>query len=227
MRPWSFPDLPRLFPTYWQLSADQTTKVHRVPIRNIQVMAIWKFRYRQLFGKSVKKWLDRYQTLQPHADAWKGPAYQIIAWSVRNCQSYPIFSLLVGRSVGGVARPQFFLFCSPKTWQEHPTYVPEHIADISETKIENWFSSTILVDTERGDQFILGFDNILGAFFKTSHFGEELACFLYPYGGLRLQLKTSFAMKKRKMNDFLEKKDDTSPEIVHVLPYRDSSIKKT
>ena len=111
-------------------------------------MAIWKFRYRQFFGKSgwsVKKWLDRYQMLQPHADAWKGPAYQIIAWSVRNCQSYPIFSLLVGRSVGGVARPQFFLFCSPKTWQEHPTYVPEHIADISETKIENWFSSTILM----------------------------------------------------------------------------------
>ena len=160
-------------------------------------MAIWKFCYRQLFGKlgwSVKKWLDRYQTLQPHvdawkgpvyqisarlarncrsypifsllvgrsgwsvtkrldryqmlqphADAWKGPAYQIIAWSVRNCQSYPIFSLLVGRSVGGVARPQFFLFCSPKTWQEHPTYVPEHIADISKTKIENWFSSTILL----------------------------------------------------------------------------------
>ena len=125
------------------------TKFHRVPIRKAQVMAIWKFRYRQFFGKSgwsVKKWLDRYQMLQPHADAWKGPAYQIIAWSVRNCQSYPIFSLLVGRSVGGVARPQFFLFCSPKTWQEHPTYVPEHIADISETKIENWLSSTILMN---------------------------------------------------------------------------------
>ena len=60
-------------------------------------LSIWremKQRNRQLFGKlgwSMKEWLDSYQMLQPHVDAWKGPAYQIIAWSVRNCQSYPIF----------------------------------------------------------------------------------------------------------------------------------------
>ena len=37
------------------------TKFHRAPIRNAQVMAIWKFRYWQLFGKSgwlMKKWFD-------------------------------------------------------------------------------------------------------------------------------------------------------------------------
>ena len=47
------------------------TKFHQVPNRNAQVMANWKCRYRQLFGKSgwlVKKCLDRYQTLQLHAE---------------------------------------------------------------------------------------------------------------------------------------------------------------
>ena len=84
------------------------TKFHRVPIWNAQVMAIWKFCYRQLLGKSgwsVKKRLDRYQTLQLHADAWKEPAYQIIAWSARNWRGYPIFSLLVGRAIWGGVRP--------------------------------------------------------------------------------------------------------------------------
>ena len=57
----------------------------------LKLKQFWKFLYGQRFGKSswsVKKWLDRYQKLQPHADAWKGPAYQISAWLAGNCLSY-------------------------------------------------------------------------------------------------------------------------------------------
>ena len=46
---------------------------------------------------SVKKGLDPYQILHLCVHAFKGPTYQILALLVKNCQSYPKTSLLVGQ----------------------------------------------------------------------------------------------------------------------------------
>ena len=71
-----------------------STKFHWVAIKKVSVIAILNFLYRQLFvwlGWFAKKWLDRYKTVQLHTGASKGPAYQISAWSAKNCRSYLIF----------------------------------------------------------------------------------------------------------------------------------------
>jgi len=74
-------------------------------------MAILKFLYRQSFARSrwsAEKWLDCYETFQLKAAAQNGHVYQISAQSTKNYRSYPIFSLLVGRSVVPVCMDGFW-----------------------------------------------------------------------------------------------------------------------
>ena len=72
-------------------------------------MAILKLhgQFYSRLGWSVKKWLDCYETLQLQAGANNGFVYQISSESAKNCGSYCIFSLLVGRSVGTVCMSGF------------------------------------------------------------------------------------------------------------------------
>ena len=71
-------------------------RVFSIEFKNCLKFCYCGFFYVLLTGKKI----DCYQMLQLHADACKGPTFQIIASSTKNCPSYPMFSLLVERLVG-------------------------------------------------------------------------------------------------------------------------------
>ena len=87
------------------------TSFHRVPIRNAQVMAISKSRYRQLFGRSGWSVKNSWIITNRSSRMWTRERDQHTKFQLDRpiiAAVIPFFLFLVGRLVGPVCTHRFF-----------------------------------------------------------------------------------------------------------------------